>query len=65
MIIQFRTKRDINGNCKYLGIDTDSKQYARESSHWISKEWPELKKADYNALVEQLRRGKWQEIERI
>ena len=65
MIIHFRTKRNINGHCKYLGIDTENKQFARESSHWISAEYPELKKSDYNALVEQLRREKWQEIERI
>lgn len=65
MILQFRTKRNSNGNCKYLGIDTGAECYATESYSWICKEWPELKYHDYNELIEQLKRNEWKRIERI
>ena len=65
MLLHFKTKRDTNGNTKYLGIDTEKKQYSRQSSKWISKEYPELKTSDYKNMLEQLRRENWQEIDRI
>lgn len=38
MILKFATKRNVNGNRNYLVFDTESKQFARESSHWFCRE---------------------------
>lgn len=65
MFLHFRTKRNVNGHCKYLGIDTDKKQFARESNGWISREYPEVTAAGYNEILSQLKRAGWEEIERI
>ena len=37
MILNFSTKRDINGNRYYLAIDTDKKVFSRFCSTWYSK----------------------------
>lgn len=65
MILQFRTERNANGNCKYLGIDTGAECYATECHTWISKEFPVLKVRDYKAMIEQLERNEWRRIDFI
>lgn len=52
MILQFRTKQNANGNCKYLGIDTGAECYATEYKTWISKGFAELKMKDYREQCE-------------
>lgn len=63
MILQFRTKRNANGNCKYLGIDTGAECYATECNTWICKEFAELKMKDYRALIEQCERHGFKRVE--
>lgn len=38
MVIRFATKRDINGNRKYLAIDFARKEYATDPASWYCKE---------------------------
>jgi hypothetical protein len=65
MLLHFKTKRDTNGNTKYLGIDTEKQEFSRQSRGWIDREYPELKTSDYKNMLEQLRRENWQEIDYI
>lgn len=51
MILEFATKININGNRKYLGIDTDLREYSRERGHWFCKEdIVEIKASDLKKL---------------
>lgn len=65
MIMQFRTEKNANGHCKYLGIDTGSETYVTECYTWICKEFPVLKVRDYRALIEQLEKNGFRRIDRI
>lgn len=65
MIIQFRTDRNINGNCKYLALDTGAEQYATESYSWIDKDYPVLKVKEYRELIAKCERNGWHRVERI
>lgn len=65
MMLHFRTKRDVNGNCMYLGIDTEKQEFSRQSRGWIDREYPELKQKDYRWMIGQLQRFGWQEIDCI
>ena len=38
MILKFATKRNQNGNRTYLGINTTTREYAREPQSWYCKE---------------------------
>lgn len=65
MILQFRTETNKNGNCLYLAIDTGAECYATNPIGWISKEFPVLKLKDYRAILDQLNRNKFEQIERM
>lgn len=54
MILEFRTERNRNGNCKYLGIDTDAQTYSTSCSKWIDKEFPVLKLKDMRTIIDKL-----------
>ena len=55
MILQFATKRDRNGNRKFLGIDTGAQCYATESRSWYTKnDIIEITGKERNSLIEQL-----------
>lgn len=55
MLLEFATKRDRNGNRYYLGFDTDKKVFARERSHWYSREdITEISKTDRHKIIDQL-----------
>ena len=55
MILEFATKRDVNGNRYYLGIDTDKKTFARERGKWYSREdVTEIGKNDRRKMIDQL-----------
>ena len=38
MILKFATKRDVNGNRKYLAIDTDKKQWSNNNASWFCRD---------------------------
>jgi hypothetical protein len=54
MILEFKTKRDINGNRKYLYIDTGAETFSLYNPHFITQ-GIEIKTADYNGLIEKLK----------
>ena len=52
MILKFATKRNINGNRRYLIFNTKTKQYATESAHWFCREdFVEIALVDLRKLV--------------
>ena len=66
MILEFATKRDVNGNRYYLGVDTENKTFARERSHWYSREDIfEISKTDRRKMIDQLENEGYNEIDRI
>lgn len=66
MILEFATKRDVNGNRYYLGIDTEKKSFSRERGHWYSREdITEISKADRRKIIEQLENAGFTETEKI
>lgn len=66
MILEFATKRDINGNRYYLGIDTEKKSFSRERGRWYSRDdITEITKADRRKIIEQLENAGFTETERI
>lgn len=66
MILKFATKRDVNGNRYYLGVDTENKTFARERSHWYSREdISEISKTDRRKMIDQLENEGYNEIDRI
>ena len=50
MIFEFKTKRDRNGNRKYLAIDTGAEIYSTQCRHMIV-DGIEIKKEDYDYLI--------------
>ena len=55
MILKFATKRNTNGNRKYLAIDFQYKQFSRNPTHWFCREdFTEISSSDYNRITEQL-----------
>jgi len=67
MIMRFATKRDINGNRYFLGIDTDNKTFARESAHYYCKDDldGELTKTKRHAFIDRLIDNGFSEIDHI
>ena len=64
MKLEFATKRDINGNRYYLGIDTDNKTFSRERGKWYSREdITEIGKNDRRKMIKQLTAAGFTEIE--
>lgn len=64
MILEYATKRDINGNRYYLGIDTDKKVYSRERGKWYSREdIVEISKADRRKVIDCLIAAGFTEID--
>ena len=64
MIFEFATKRDINGNRYYLGIDTDLHVFSKERGHWYSRdEIIEISKTDYRRLIENCENSRMFEID--
>lgn len=56
MLIEFKTKQDINGNTYYLIIDTDKKTFTINYPRIVpSENCIEIKKRDRNKLIDQLK----------
>ena len=67
MIERFATKRDINGNRYFLGIDHEKRVFSRESAHWYSRAdlVAELTRKQRRAIIEQLEDAGYAEINYI
>ena len=64
MFLEFSTKRDINGNRYYLGIDTDKKIYSRERGAWYGRDdIVEISRKDRKKIIETIERENFIEIE--
>ena len=64
MILEFKTKRNTNGNRRYLGIDTGSESYTRQCRSMIM-DGVEIKASDMNKLIEQCKRNEFREVDYI
>ena len=65
-IMEFATKRDINGNRYYLGVNPDNKTFSRERSRWYSREdITEIGKRDRRVLIDRLEKAGYVEIDRM
>lgn len=62
MILQFRTRRNANGHCAYLALDTTAQTYATEPRSWISKDIPELKSRDLEMLLDRVAADGWERV---
>ena len=62
MTLEFRTKRDNNGNCKYLGIDTAAKTFTRVCKTWISKDMSEVRRVDLDTIRAACLRDGYKEV---
>ena len=66
MIIEFSTKRDVNGNRYYLGIDIDNKTFSRERGKWYGRDDViEIGKRDRRKLIDALENGGFLEKEHL
>lgn len=65
MILYFRTKRDMNGNTKFLAIDTKAETYAISPQSWISKETPEIKATDRRNIIKQLEKEGFRRVDNM
>lgn len=64
MVFEYSTRRDVNGNRYYLGIDIDNLIFSRERGMWYSRDdIIEISKKDRRKLIEQLQRAGYTEIE--
>lgn len=64
MIIEFSTKRDINGNRYYLGFDADKKVFSRERGKWYGRDdIIEISKTDRRKLIDSLEADGYAEVE--
>lgn len=61
MIIKYYTKRDINGNRYYIGLDTDRKVFARTPSEFIPSNFIEVKQREYRMVLETARENGFEE----
>lgn len=64
MVFEYATRRDINGNRYYLGIDNETFIFSRERGSWYGRaDIIEISKRDYHKILEQLQRAGYTEIE--
>lgn len=62
MILQFKTKRNVNGNRKFLAIDTSTNCYTRVC-RWMITEGVEITAKAYKEILEQLEAAEFEEKE--
>lgn len=62
MILEFKTKRDVNGNTYYLGINTEARTFTRISPR-MNTDGAELKRRDFDALIKQLKESDYKSVD--
>ena len=66
MKINLATKRNAAGWRKILLIDTETKQYSRESTHWFCREdFAEVSITDFRRTLEKVEKAGFSEVERM
>lgn len=66
MKINLATKRNAAGWRKILLIDTEAKQYSRESTHWFCREdFAEVSTTDFRRMLEKVEKAGFSEVERM
>lgn len=64
MKLLFATKRNANGYRKFLGIDTERKEFARDCSQWYGREdITEITAADREKLIDTVTAAGFTEID--
>lgn len=63
MIFRFKTKRNMNGNIKYIAFDTEKREFSRMYS-LISNagEAIEIKSKDFNKIRDEMISGNYTEV---
>lgn len=63
MKLEFATKRDVNGDRYYLGIDTETKVFSTQRGHWYCREEVvEVTQKDRKKLIDNLERSGYHKI---
>lgn len=62
MLLEFRTKNTVNGNCKYLWIDTTAKTFSTMPLGFISLDVPLVRAADIETLRAACIRDEYKEV---
>lgn len=66
MKINIATIRNAAGWRKILLIDTETKQYSRESTHWFCREdFTEVSITDFRRMLEKVEKAGFSEVERM
>lgn len=66
MKINIATKRNAAGWRKILLIDTETKEYSRESTHWFFREdFLEVSTTDFRRTLEKVEKEGYKEVERM
>lgn len=66
MKINLATKRNAAGWRKILLIDTEKKEYSRESTHWFCREdFAEVSTTDFRRMLEKVEKAGFSEVERM
>lgn len=58
MILEFMTKRNLNGHRQYLAVNTDDKTYSTDCPRMIT-DGIEIKSRDYKSLVNELHKSEF------
>ena len=66
MLIKYATKRDINGNCKYLAVDHARKEYATSPHGYIYRaDVIEVKAADLRKIKAAAESAKYKRVDTL
>lgn len=65
MKLEFMTKRDTNGNRKYLLIDTNREVYSRDSAHMIPDGYFTISKKDMDEMLKRVQDDGYQSVDYI
>ena len=61
MLLDFKTKLDVNGNGNYLTINTENNEFSR--MHSFTADYIVINRSDYKAMLENLKRNGYTETE--
>ena len=61
MLLDFKTKLDVNGNGNYLTIDIENNEFSR--LHSFTADYIVINRSDYKTLLETLERNGYTETE--
>lgn len=63
MIFEYATRRDVNGNRLYLGIDNENFVFSRNRGTWYTRDDViEISKKDYHKILQRVQRAGYTEI---